>query len=86
MFGNEKWKIHSSKNSIKINKADINKIVIFNNFSIGKKVSQYFIDPKVMIIKLSVFLFLLRLIIYLKNTMMKSARAKKCSDSEPVYN
>ena len=46
MFGNEKWKIHSSKNSIKINKADINKIVIFNNFSIGKKVSQYFIDLK----------------------------------------
>ena len=49
MFGqtkNEEHKLHQHKNTILIYEVDINKILMFNKVSFGKKGFKYFIDYK----------------------------------------
>ena len=70
IFGIEKLKFHQYKKPISIKNVDINKIVVSNKVSFGKKSSKYFIgckDTK----KLDLYEYYFQKWVHIEKTLMK---------------
>ena len=66
----EGYKFYQYENSTSIKNIDINKIVVFNKFPLGKQDFRYFIGYKILK-KLDLYAYSIHKSLYIKETLMK---------------